>query len=231
MDFENNRIAVVMCFDTLRDNVRRYREEDNNFDGKTYWGTLKPYLSDIHSQVEWDTENIKKLYTLLTDKNEIPDKLKNPDNYDDEMVREIGLDEKNDDGSMIEKNHFFIQLFRIPLYEANTFTKLMQIALNIGQVQPFIDSFDGDYTDFFIKNKMDKIDTYLKTITIIDDDLVKINDFIKIIGQKDVEVVQTMDKQKDIEIQRDAPDDLMNGGYFYYKYMKYKNKYNKLKYK
>lgn len=243
MDIENNRTALILkCFDTFRDTIKRYSEEDNHnnlvnnkvFDGKSYLNTLKPYLDAISCEIEWDTNNLKRLYYELTDKTTIPDKKMFPNEYDDTMVKEIGLDERNPDGSMNAKNHFFIQLFRIPLYEANTFTKLMQVALNIGLLLPYIDTFDNGYTDFFVVNRMDKIDTYLKGVKYCnnDDEVKKITDLINIMKESSIEVMEKMDKKEDEEIQDYAPDENMNGGKnkkgYYYKYMKYKHKLHDL---
>jgi len=66
---------------------------------------IKPILSDINSTIEIDTDNIKKLYKELTEK-DAPE-------TDEHIAEQIGLDEYNLDGSMNEQHLFFIQLFRI----------------------------------------------------------------------------------------------------------------------
>lgn len=225
----DNTAVMQNCVDKIKHNISRYVEADNNFDDIKYWQTIEPFILEIDSKIEWDLKNIKKLYTSLTGHSDIPNIKDHPDTYYDQLVKGIGLDNINEFGTLIKKNHLFIQLFHLPLYEPNTFDKLMEIMFTIGQLNIYIDSFDGHYTRFFKDNNMDKLDTYMKSITFGPDDIVKMNDLIDFINTKDEEIIFEIDRSKDIEINEEAPDDLMTGGFlndnYYHKYRKYKNKY------
>jgi hypothetical protein len=206
---------ITECFDIIKELAEKYRREFKKFDGKGYWGELKQKLALINSEVTFDKDNISKLYFELTNGNTLPDN-------DDAFVKALNIDEVNLDGSMNEVNHFFIQLFRIPLYEKNNFVKLMQIAFNIGQLAPYLNDLDDGYTVFFTKNKMDKIDTYLKDIKFIPEDIVKILDFVEYLFQRDSEIMLTADRNIGGQI----------GGFhseFYSKYKKYRLKTLKVK--
>ena len=209
---------VAECFNLLAEHASRYRKvyDDANmkFDGKDYWEKLKPELADIGSTVEIDVDNIKKLYKELTD-HDAPE-------TDEHIAEQIGLEEINPDDTMNEKHHFFIQLFRIPLYGSKTFTKLMQIALNIGQVSPYIntDEFAGEYAIFYNKHRMNMIDTYLKNIVFHAGDIEKIEKFIKFMAEKDGEIMTKID--------RDTENEITESSMYFNKYRKYKSKYLKL---
>lgn len=217
---------VSECFNILAEYAGKYRKihDDVNlkFDGKNYWEQLKPQLADINSAIEFDTDNIKELYKELTDR-EAPEK-------DEHLAEQIGLDEYNFEGSMNEHHHFFIQLYRIPLFGAKTFTKLMQIGLNIGQLSPYIDTdkFAGKYQIFYHKNRMNVIDTYLKNIRFQNHDIEKIDNFINFMKEKDKEIMAKFDTDAQNIVDKLK---VASGGSDNYlrKYKKYKAKYAYLK--
>ena len=65
----------------------------------------------------------------------------------------MGLEESN------EHNHFLMQLFRIPVNERCTVRKVMQLALNVGQL---LGSEGSDELKAYVnKYKLDKLSTYL----------------------------------------------------------------------
>ena len=63
----------------------------------------------------------------------------------------------------IEYNHFLIQHLRIPEKDAVTPRKILQIALNSGQLKKYLntDNFELDLIQTYKKLKMDKIETYI----------------------------------------------------------------------
>ena len=63
----------------------------------------------------------------------------------------------------IEHNHFLIQHFRIPKKDKATPRKILQIALNSGQLKKYLtaDNFDVDLIQTYKKLKLDKIETYI----------------------------------------------------------------------
>ena len=67
------------------------------------------------------------------------------------------LDEK------IEHNHFLIQHLRIPEKSEATPRKILQIALNSGQLKKYLNTnnFDTDLIQTYKKLKLDKIETYI----------------------------------------------------------------------
>lgn len=63
----------------------------------------------------------------------------------------------------IEHNHFLIQHLRIPEKDAATPRKILQIALNSGQLKKYLntDNFELDLIQTYKKLKLDKIETYI----------------------------------------------------------------------
>ena len=74
------------------------------------------------------------------------------------------IKEYNDKTQLIEKNHFLLQLFNIPRKDVTVpFTRLIQIAFNIGQLKPLLNdnSFGFNIKQIFADNKLDQIETYM----------------------------------------------------------------------
>lgn len=61
------------------------------------------------------------------------------------------------------KEHFFIQLFRIPHLNPNNlpFIKLMQIAFNIGQFMACFKDYPEIIQNYFVINHLDNISSYI----------------------------------------------------------------------
>ena len=85
------------------------------FDGQGFWQPIKKLFEpfDEYSAKKWKKIPKKLTKTIML----LPEYTIN------------GFEEK----SIIENNHFIIQQVRIPLKEAPTIRKIIQIALNIGQ--------------------------------------------------------------------------------------------------
>jgi len=72
----------------------------------------------------------------------------------------------------IEDNHFLMQLFRIPVNEKCTYRKVMQIALNVGQLLGSIDKDIHTYNhmlgEWVALYSLDSLTTYLNEATVIE---------------------------------------------------------------
>lgn len=119
----------------------------DRFDGLEYWNNLKLFLKEIdsrfNSNIEWNSnhnnviENFKSVINLIPEK----DKLNN----------------------LIEKNHFLLQQLNIPTKDNGnpSFTRLMQIALNIGQLKSYQNPFDINILKLINDNNLSNINTYM----------------------------------------------------------------------
>ena len=64
------------------------------------------------------------------------------------------LEEEDEDGNTNELNHFMLQCARIPIYDKPSSRKIMQIALNIGQLQSEVEligiqNLSSDFERFY----------------------------------------------------------------------------------
>jgi len=99
-----------------------------------------------------------------------------------------------------EANHFYIQLVSIPSREhlkkangTNNLRKLIQLALNAGQLEPNISQMDKSLQNLYKKYKLNKMKTYLNTRNIEVKSIPNITEsFIQNINRK-------LEKQFDIE--------------------------------
>lgn len=123
----------------------RYGEK---FDGLDYWNQIKPFLIEINNR----TSNYKINYN--SQHNNIIQKFKN---------HLLNIPEFNEKNELIEKNHFLLQQLNIPKKDncKPSFQRLIQIALNIGQLNVYLNSFSNDIIDLINKNKLDNIKTYM----------------------------------------------------------------------
>ena len=119
----------------------------DRFDGLEYWNNLKLFLKEIdsrfNSNIEWNPnhnsviENFKSVIHLIP--------------------------EKDTDNNLIEKNHFLLQQLNIPKKDNGipSFTRLMQIALNIGQLKSYQNPFDSNILKLINDNNLSNIKTYM----------------------------------------------------------------------
>ena len=127
--------------------AKTLKEDYLNFDGLTYWNKIKPYLEEVDSSttgvIEWN-KNHDKIFDQFTEVFEL-------------------IPEKDDNGKLIEKNHFLLQQLNIPKKDEGkpSFRRLLQIALNIGQLQSYQDLFDEKINILIKENKLSEIDTYM----------------------------------------------------------------------
>jgi len=117
------------------------------FDGLNYWNSIKPFLKDIdsrkHEPIQWNPNHQNVINNFRHIRSEIP--------------------EKDSLNKLIEKNHFLLQQLNIPGKDEGvaTFRRLMQIALNIGQLQPYLHSFSDKVQKLITTNNLSNIKTYM----------------------------------------------------------------------
>ena len=109
--------------------------------GLIFWRSIKDTLKEYDSQT---TNWSNKVLRLKSKEKTFYNKVWN-------------LDEK------IEHNHFLIQQLRIPKKNEATPRKILQIALNSGQLKKYLntDNFELDLIHTYKKLKLDKIETYI----------------------------------------------------------------------
>jgi len=124
-----------------------------SLDGLTLWNQIKPQLLDVprSEDIKWNPnhEVIKKSLADVTN----------------------ALPEKDKKDNLIEHNHFFLQLLNIPKKDPSVpLNRLLQLALNIGQLSPYLDDklFGFNIIQIFNDNNLDDINTY-----ILDEDIEK----------------------------------------------------------
>jgi len=107
---------LEIIFNCVLDKAYKLRKANpTKFDGLGFWQPIKKMLEplDEYSAKKWKKIPKKMTRSIML----LPEYTIN------------GYEEK----SIIEDNHFIIQQVRIPLKEAPTIRKIIQIALNIGQ--------------------------------------------------------------------------------------------------
>ena len=88
-----------------------------NWDGRAVWQSMKANQSEDTTEQSWN------LIAFYGDR----------DQFSRELFEE--LEEEDENGNTNELNHFMLQCARIPIFDNPTPRKIMQIALNIGQLQ------------------------------------------------------------------------------------------------
>lgn len=166
----------------------------DKLNGLQLWNAIKPKLLDVkvekEKKIKWNSEH-DRVYNSLS-----------------EIIK--SLPEKNKEGKLIESNHFFLQLLNIPKKDLSApFNRLLQIALNIGQLKPSLNDkkFGFNIVQIFNENKLSDINTY-----ILDNDIEKYN-----ITQMDIDDIFTI--LADLNL--DPPLKESSGGNIY----KLKNRY------
>lgn len=135
--------------------------QSDNFDGKAFWGSIKDEIDKVDCFVEFRMSEIKSLYEDLAN-SELPQ------TENSKFIENLKLVEVDQDGKVNKVEHFFIQLFRIPLYEAQGAKKLFQIALNVGQLLASLDKIPSDKHSFFIQNNMANLKVYASQIKLFE---------------------------------------------------------------
>ena len=120
------------------------RAKTKNFDGLKYWNEIKPFLEtfneadETEEPIEWNPKH---------------DEVK-------KFVYDLELQEM-DGETLIEPNHFILQQANIVKKNKPVFSRLMQIALNIGQGLTSPIPLSDSNNDIINKLNMYDIDTYM----------------------------------------------------------------------
>ncbi len=126
----------------VKNGACKLRKKNNNADGLKYWKPIKELLSqyDNVKPAKW-----KKISATTTDKYM---------SYPEYTIDGYG------NQKIIEQNHFLIQQVRIPKQEKATIRKIIQLALNIGQLK-------GTSSSSFLtkigykKSNLDQLSSYI----------------------------------------------------------------------
>ena len=122
-------------------------KHQTNLDGLAFWNVIKPFLSEIdsraHDEIVWNPEHQQ----IVTEFREIEER----------------IPEKDEEGELIEKNHFLLQQVNIPTKDKQipSFRRLIQIGLNIGFFMRHQIKFDEDILKMREDFNMNNIETYM----------------------------------------------------------------------
>ena len=189
---------------------------ENNLNGLNAWSDIKDLFNLDIKCPKWniirniggkETSDIEEIYSYV---------------YANLDMR--GEDSDDDKSSQIthllwEKKHFFLQLIRIIKNNPEfSFVRLGQIAYNIGQISVYIDSdpiYRRGQQAYYYSNKLNELESYVNIVS------------CKIDSDK----LEELEKQIDEKL--NELKELKKGGNLnhYNKYLKYKQKYLKLKHK
>ena len=110
---------------------------NNEVDGLAFWRSIKESLSESELKINWNID-INKLNSNF-------------------VKKIMSLDESND------KNHFLIQHINLVKKNKPNIRKILQIALNIGQLKLYLneDNFQKPILKYYELYKLDKFETYI----------------------------------------------------------------------
>jgi mannose-6-phosphate isomerase-like protein (cupin superfamily) len=159
---------------------------ENRLDGLRYWNNLKNIISTKNLQeinkILGNTWNIK-ISIGDTETNNL-DIVYN--HVHDELEMHGDDNDSKDDKEKWDKNHFFLQLVRIPKNNELNLLRILQIAYNIGQLSVHLndkETYSEVAIDFYDRNKLGKMETYIEGNKIIDIEIIsileEINTYIK----------------------------------------------------
>jgi hypothetical protein len=176
----------------LFENVKSfgYQVRKNKYDGLEYWNKIKKYLLNeenidlvkrINNTIglDWNlnikidnfnTNNLNIIYDYVRDELKM---------YGEENDIEIYSLNKE----ILERNHFYLQLVRIPKNNKLDLIRLLQIAYNLGQfscVKTEEEYYNSEVINFFEQNNLDELKTYID-LTSESAKEIKINNDIEIL--------------------------------------------------
>jgi hypothetical protein len=191
---------------------------ENNLNGLIAWTDIKDLFKLEINCPKWnitrnigdkETSDIDEIYSYVYDNLD----MRGDDSDDDNTTQITHLS--------WEKQHFFLQLIRIIKKNPDfSFVRLGQIAYNIGQLSVYIDSdpiYTGGPRDYYYLNKLNQLESY------VDIDSCEIDsDKLEEIEELEEKIDEKLNELKELK--------KVGGGLNYYnKYLKYKQKYFKLK--
>ena len=148
--YMNNHRPTTLLFSKVRTAAKELRTNNKKADGLAFWKPIKESLEPFDSITgEWNPILFKHKYEVF-------------------YKKIMKLHEKDSNGNMIEPHHFIIQCVRIPRTEILNLRKLIQIALNIGQLMPMLDELPKSIVKEFKELKMHLIGTYIKDTRVFD---------------------------------------------------------------
>jgi hypothetical protein len=180
-----------------------YKVRKNRLDGLKSWSVIKNHLQNNENiKCEWKFTKTQ-LYEMY---NFIHDVLNMKGEEND-----IGNENEHPKHNEWEKCHFFLQLIRIQKNNDCNILRLCQIAYNIGQFKAeYSDTiYTSDIKSYFEENNLDYVDTYVNVDCF--------NEVYKDIISNIINIIKSLCNQY--------------GGNndYYFKYLKYKQKYLHLK--
>jgi hypothetical protein len=146
---------TLELFRIIRSKARKLRAHNPNADGQAFWQPIKLLLEPYDGVVlRWNS-------TLETPK------------YRTFREYVMQLPEYDNQKKMIELHHFLIQCVRIPQYEPPNLRKVMQVALNVGQLLGILDHYNMEKLSSdlkkvvkeFVELQMYMFDTYISVAT------------------------------------------------------------------
>ena len=184
---------INQLWDKIIRTSKNLKKDDENFDGLNFWKSFKPELIQINKKISkkiiWNYQSHDVLRMSFND-----------------FINDISVD-KNVDGSLIEWKHFIKQILWIPHKDNGEFSfhRLMQIALNYGQLLGSLDKI----TNAGIKAKvisegifLSDIAKYitqenLNNITLTEEEFNSINDILE--GYENtIDITQTENVTTDV---------------------------------
>ncbi|MEK9774312.1 MAG: hypothetical protein VW298_01700 [Candidatus Woesearchaeota archaeon] len=110
---------------------------NNDADGLRFWRSIKDSLNESELKINWNVD-INKLNSNF-------------------VKKIMSLDESND------KNHFLIQHINLVKKNKPNIRKILQIALNIGQLKLYLneDNFQKTILKYYKLYNLDKFETYI----------------------------------------------------------------------
>lgn len=146
----NKHRPTTLFFSKIRKDAETLRTHNKKANGQAFWKPIKESLEPYDSiQGKWNSKLFKDKYNVFYEK-------------------VMKLPEKDGNGKMIEPHHFIIQCVRIPRTEVLTLRKLIQVALNIGQLIPMMDELPSSIVKEFKDLNMHLMSTYIKDTRMFD---------------------------------------------------------------
>jgi hypothetical protein len=187
---------------------------ENNLNGLNAWNDIKrlfnleincPKWNIIRNIGDKETSDIEQIYSYVYNNLD----MRGEDSDDDKSSQMRHL--------LWEKKHFFLKLIRIIRNNPEfSFVRLGQIAYNIGQISVYINSdpiYIGEPQAYYYSNKLNELESYVD------------------IDSCEIDSVKLEELEKQIDGKLNELKELKIGGKLnhYNKYLKYKQKYLKLR--
>lgn len=153
---------INQLWDKIIQTSKNLKQQNQNFDGLKFWNSFKQELKNINEKISsqkiiWNYQSHDVLRMSFNN-----------------FINDISVD-KDDEGNLIEWKHFIRQILWIPHKDNGEFSfhRLMQIALNYGQLLGSLDKISNAE----LKAKVISEGLFLRDITkyISSENLIKIN--------------------------------------------------------